>query len=154
MGSYGLTHFAPISHCLLSLQEDTLQFFKREQTSDAVYDIYLKKVLYHTPPDDVGIRTASCPNTVQSSTFYRNIPASITKFQIEIGTHRSLHTSLHQSMSACCFLRPRIGWVATPIVIRCVLFYPSSLANCQTCVALSCVYRTNAAKMHTFCKKN
>ena len=127
MGSVLVAPFVPLSCSLLTLsfhlQEDTLQFFKREQTSDAVYDIYLKKVLYHTPPDDVGIRTATCPNTVQSSTFYRNIPASITKFQIGLSPTVAHLTA--QSMSACCFL-PRIGWVATPIVIRCVLFYPQA----------------------------
>ena len=112
---------AVFSHCRFWLQEDSLQFFKREQTKDAVYDVYLKKVLYHTSPDDVGIGTASHSNSVQSSTFYRNIPASITKFQIGIQHCTSLHKLLSAvscTLSRCFLLVSlRIGCVASLIVI-------------------------------------
>lgn len=60
------------------LQEDSLQFFKEEKTDGAVYNLYLKKVRYHTAPEDVGI--GGFPGA-GNSTFYLNIPASIPKKQ-------------------------------------------------------------------------
>ena len=62
-----------------SLQEDTLQFFKEDRTEDAVYSVYLKKVRYHTSPDEVGIVNAETGVSPSRSCFYRNLPASTTE---------------------------------------------------------------------------
>ena len=74
------------------LQEDSLQFFKEERHDDSVYNVYLKKVRYHTP--DVGCATAAAapaaatganhpqpnpPRDESNSLFYLNIAASTAR---------------------------------------------------------------------------
>ena len=64
---------------LLFFQEDSLQFFKEEKVDGAVYNLYLKKVRYHTPCDDVGRRRNldgddRRVDQVPTSVWYRNAP--------------------------------------------------------------------------------
>lgn len=56
-------------------QEDSLQFFKEEIVEGGVFNVYLKKVRYHTP-DDVGI-TTPITGDGSNSQFYLDIAASI-----------------------------------------------------------------------------
>ena len=57
----------------LWLQEDSLQFFKEDRIEGAVYNVYLKKVRYHTP-DDV---CRDSIDTEGNSKFYLSYLASI-----------------------------------------------------------------------------
>ena len=63
---------------LFLLQEDSLQFFKEESVDGAVYNLYLKKVRYHTPTDDVGIDGVSSNGEPRMSTWYRKSPPAST----------------------------------------------------------------------------
>ena len=64
--------------CVCCFQEDALEFFKEEKVDGAVYNVYLKKVRYHSSSlDDVGITNSEACNASGSrSRFYLNLPAS------------------------------------------------------------------------------
>ena len=49
------------------IQDDSLQFFKELRTDTGLYNLYLKKVRYHTPSDQVG----STGDFGSSTTWYK-----------------------------------------------------------------------------------
>ena len=64
-----------------------MQFFKEERVEGAIYNVYLKKVRYHTASEEVGIRFHSNGDVTNSasskSTFYLKTPASKMSLRLE-----------------------------------------------------------------------
>ena len=83
-----------------TLQEDAVQFFKEERTDSAVYNLYLKKVRYHTPASDVGTLSPSSGDNRRHSTFYLNIPSAsihMIKFYESLPQVHALDNRLQRS---------------------------------------------------------
>jgi hypothetical protein len=58
-------------------QED-VQFFKEDRQDDVISDVYLKKVLYHTEPDDASLPSSGdSPTNTNRSRFYVKHPVRI-----------------------------------------------------------------------------
>jgi len=63
--------------CLFCFKDDNLQLLKQERLDGAVYDIYVKKVNYHTSPNEhIGARN-SVGSKCAHSTFYADFPVQL-----------------------------------------------------------------------------
>ena len=48
------------------IRQDDVQFFKEERFDDVISDIFLKKVLYHTEPEEGSAADGDSPNNNRS----------------------------------------------------------------------------------------
>jgi hypothetical protein len=59
------------------LRQEDVQFFKEDRQDDVISDVYLKKVLYHTAPDESSSPTGDVPGANNRSRFY--VKRSVSK---------------------------------------------------------------------------
>jgi len=59
---------------LLCIQDDNLQLLKEERCDGAIYDIYVKKVNYHTSVNERISARNSVGSKCANSTFYADLP--------------------------------------------------------------------------------
>ena len=69
----------------INVQDDSSQFFKEERVDGAVYNVFLKKIRYHTSPEDVedDKSDSEVHQKYSQSTFYTVLP-TVSRFYFSI----------------------------------------------------------------------
>jgi len=66
------------------VQDDSLQLLKEERRDGAIYDIYVKKVNYHTSVNERISARNSDGSRYANSTFYTELPVQLLFFSFSV----------------------------------------------------------------------